>query len=71
MLLIDQGLECHAECSHIPHVQGRIAWLLLGSEGAKQFGEATLAFYVARGLMAKVRGLPSASLVCCLASLVV
>lgn len=33
---------------------GRGAWLLLGSEGAALFGEATLGFYCSKGLVSKV-----------------
>ena len=35
-------------------VPGRVAWLLLGSEGAHTFGEGTLGFYASKGLVAKV-----------------
>jgi hypothetical protein len=33
---------------------GAVAWLLLGPEGAHQFGEAALNFYAAKGLVTKV-----------------
>ncbi|GBF99540.1 hypothetical protein Rsub_12346 [Raphidocelis subcapitata] len=40
---------------------GAVAWLLLGPEGAHQFGEAALSFYAAKGLVTKVAGASEAA----------
>lgn len=34
--------------------EGRMAWLLLGREGAEMFGESTLGFYGSKSLVKKV-----------------
>ncbi|KAI8473725.1 MAG: FAD binding domain-containing protein [Monoraphidium minutum] len=39
----------------------RTAWLLLGAEGAEQFGAGTLAFYASKGLLTQVEGTDAAA----------